>query len=143
MAVGRRDFLRSAVERPLNLYPREGGKMRLRTEPGLEIRSDLIAKTNLLRTTTFMVALRRALDLTLLFRAACDAVLGQFNLTSAAPVLLDGFEIVGADLNSAKPTMNQSLFRIWRQQEDLSNPALLPQLMCFSRITQRHPAANR
>lgn len=61
-AVGRRDFLRSAVERPLNLYLREGGEMRLRTEPDLAIRSDLIAKTQLLRTTTFMIALRRAHD---------------------------------------------------------------------------------
>jgi hypothetical protein len=67
----------------------------------------------------------------------------QFNVTWTAPVQLDRFEIVGADLSSAMPTEKKSLFRIWRQQEDLSNPALLPQLMCFSRITQWHPEANR
>jgi hypothetical protein len=56
---------------------------------------------------------------------------------------LDGFEIVGADFSSAKPAVNKSFFRIWRQQEDLSNTDLLPQLMCFRRIPHRHPAANR
>lgn len=50
--------------------------------------------------------------------------------------------IMCADLSSTERTLKKSLFRILRQQEDLPNAAFLPEHMCFSRITQRHPAAN-
>ena len=39
------------------------------------------------------------------------------------------------DLCSTERTVKRSLFRIWRQQEDLPNAALLPEHMCFSHIT--------
>jgi len=51
--------------------------------------------------------------------------------------------IIRVGLSPTARTAKNSLFRIWSQQEDLPNPAFLPQHMCFSRIAQRHPATNR